>query len=127
MPAFTPAPPGYEPPHGQPAYQQPYVEPARRRAMRAHLVVDGTPRTVELKPGSNVIGRGTESDLQLLDQGVSRRHLDIYVSDAESVAYDMGSTNGTTINGHPAQSQRLQHGDVIRVGHTRLVYQQDDS
>jgi pSer/pThr/pTyr-binding forkhead associated (FHA) protein len=63
--------------------------------------------------------------LQLLDQGVSRRHLDVHLADGVATAYDLQSTNGTTVNGHPVQSQPLQHGDVIRVGHTRLVYQQD--
>jgi pSer/pThr/pTyr-binding forkhead associated (FHA) protein len=29
------------------------------------------------------------------------------------------------VNGHSVQSQELRHGDVIRVGHTRLVFQQD--
>jgi pSer/pThr/pTyr-binding forkhead associated (FHA) protein len=51
----------------------------------------------------------------------------VHVTDGRAVAYDLGSTNGTSINGHGVQSQQLQHGDVIRVGHTRLVYQQQDS
>jgi pSer/pThr/pTyr-binding forkhead associated (FHA) protein len=89
--------------------------------------VDGTPRVVTLKQGSNIIGRGTGSDLQLLDQGVSRRHADIHVADGHAAVYDLGSTNGTSVNGHTVQSQPLQHGDVIRVGHTRLVFHEDDS
>jgi hypothetical protein len=102
----------------------PYSEP-RRAAFRAHLVVDETGQVLDLSAGSNIVGRGHESDLQLLDQGVSRRHADIHVADAQAVLYDLGSTNGTTVNGHPVHSVQLQHGDVIRLGHTRLVFQQD--
>ena len=119
-------PPAAQPPPYQPQYQQPY-QPPQRRSYRAQLVVDGTPRTLELKPGSNLIGRGSDSDLQLMDQGVSRRHADVHVADGHATVYDLGSTNGTSVNGHSVQSQQLQHGDVIRVGHTRLVFHEDSS
>jgi pSer/pThr/pTyr-binding forkhead associated (FHA) protein len=91
------------------------------------LIVDGTAQELELAPGSNIIGRSPESELQLLDQGVSRRHVDVHVADGRSVLYDLGSTNGTSVNGHTVQSQELQHGDVIRLGHSRLIYHQDGS
>jgi hypothetical protein len=105
----------------------PYVEPPRRPAYRAQLMVDGTPRTLELTAGSNIIGRGSDANLQLMDQGVSRRHADIHIADGHATVYDLGSTNGTSVNGHGVQSQQLQHGDVIRVGHTRLVFHEDSS
>jgi hypothetical protein len=119
------SPPAFQPAErsGPPATGRPVAAPM----LRAQLVVDGTPRTFTLKPGGNVVGRGQDADLQLLDQGVSRRHVDIHIADDRVVAYDLGSTNGTSVNGHPVQSQELQHGDVIRVGHTRLVFQQDSS
>jgi hypothetical protein len=121
-------PPPYQPAarSAAPAPPQPrYGEPPRQRTYSAQLIVDGTPRTLNLEQGSNIVGRGTESDLQLIDQGVSRRHLDVHIAEGRAVAYDLGSTNGTSVNGHPVQSQQLQHGDVIRVGHTRLVFQED--
>jgi len=109
------------------AQPPPYAEPPRRPAYQARLSVDGTPRVVQLGPGSNIIGRGTDSDLQLMDQGVSRRHADVHIADGQATVYDLGSTNGTSVNGHSVQSQSLQHGDVIRVGHTRLVFHEDNS
>jgi hypothetical protein len=103
----------------------PRVEPQQgRRAGTAMLIVDQTNRRYDLRMGSNVIGRGTDSDLQLLDQGVSRRHLDIQFDGNVATAYDLGSTNGTTVNGHEISSQPLRHGDVVRVGHTRIVFHQ---
>ena len=89
------------------------------------VVVDQTNQRFDLKHGSNVVGRGTDADLQLLDQGISRRHLDIQFDGNFATAYDLGSTNGTAVNGHEVGSQVLRHGDVIRIGHTRLVYHQD--
>ena len=124
------SPPAYQPPtqaRSATTRPPPQAGAGRRTSFRAQLIVDGTQRAVTLKPGSNVVGRGQESDLQLLDQGVSRRHVDVRLTDGQAVAHDLGSTNGTSINGHTVRSQVLQHGDVIRVGHTRLVFQLDAS
>ena len=107
--------PGFAPPPGE----QP------RRAAVAMLIVDQGNRRYDLRPGSNVIGRGREANLQLLDQGISRRHVDISYDGTVATAYDMGSTNGTTVNGHEITSEQLRHGDVIRVGHTRIVFHQE--
>ncbi|HEV2888080.1 MAG TPA: DUF3662 and FHA domain-containing protein [Jatrophihabitans sp.] len=116
-----------EPTQFSPQAQPTYAQPPRRPAYQPRLTVDGTPRVVDLKPGSNIVGRGTGSDLQLMDQGVSRRHADVHVADGHATVYDLGSTNGTSVNGHPVRTQPLQHGDVIRVGHTRLVFHEDNS
>jgi hypothetical protein len=129
-PPFGGAPPYQQPPpyQGPPPFQPPQQQqppPAQRRTAVAMLVVDQTGRRFDLRPGSNVIGRGTESDLQLLDQGISRRHLDIQYDGNFATAYDLGSTNGSTVNGHEISSQLLRHGDVIRVGHTRIVFHQE--
>ena len=134
LPPVAPAPPPYVAP--APAYVPPpsqYVAPPAAPAPRQQpprqqhsaLVVDGTGRRFELRRGGNVIGRGSESDLQLLDQGVSRKHINVEYDGAYATVHDLGSTNGTTINGHPIGSQVLRHGDVVRIGHTKLVFQQD--
>lgn len=125
QPVPTPPPPVVPPPRTQ--EQPPPYAAAPRASYRASLAVDGTPRTAELRPGSNVIGRGSGADLQLLDQGVSRRHADVHIEGRQATVYDLGSTNGTSVNGHGVQTQQLRHGDVIRVGHTRLVFHEDNS
>jgi pSer/pThr/pTyr-binding forkhead associated (FHA) protein len=91
----------------------------------AAVVVDGTNRRFDLTVGRNLIGRGTDADLQLLDQGVSRRHAELRWDGSFATVYDLGSTNGTSVNGHEVASHVLRHGDVIRIGHTRLVFQQE--
>jgi pSer/pThr/pTyr-binding forkhead associated (FHA) protein len=103
----------------------PQPPPPQRQAAGAMLVVDQTNQRFDLRVGSNVIGRGSDSDLQLLDQGISRRHLDIQYDGHYATAYDLGSTNGTTVNGHDISSQVLRHGDVVRIGHTRIVFHQE--
>jgi len=116
-----PAPAAYSgPPPQAPAAAAP------RPASGAVLVIDSTQQRVALRRGSNVIGRGSDADIQLLDQGVSRRHLDIQFDGRHATLYDLGSTNGTNVNGRDVGSHVLRHGDVLRVGHTRLVFQQAD-
>jgi len=114
-PQPQPTPPPYAPPQQQ------------ARQARAVFVVDSTNQRFELRHGSNVIGRGSDSDLQLLDQGVSRRHVDVQYDGQRATIYDLGSTNGTTVNGHEIGSHMLRHGDVVRLGHTRMVFNQDNA
>jgi hypothetical protein len=127
--AAGPALAGAAPAYGRseaPAFGRSEVPPQRAyRTPGAAVVIDGTGHRHELRTGSNVIGRGTDSDLQLLDQGVSRKHVNVEFDGSFATVYDLGSTNGTEVNGHPVGSQLLRHGDVIRIGHTKLVFQQE--
>ncbi|WP_281359724.1 DUF3662 and FHA domain-containing protein [Pseudonocardia xinjiangensis] len=83
---------------------------------------DGSGRTYDLTQGSHVIGRGQDSSFRLPDTGVSRRHLEISWDGHTATLTDLGSTNGTTVNGNPVQTWQLNDGDVIRVGHSSLVF-----
>jgi Protein of unknown function (DUF3662)/FHA domain len=83
---------------------------------------DGSGRTYDLTQGSHVIGRGQDSSFRLPDTGVSRRHLEISWDGQTATLTDLGSTNGTTVNGNPVQTWQLNDGDVIRVGHSSLVF-----
>ncbi|MGX5656956.1 FhaA domain-containing protein [Geodermatophilus nigrescens] len=89
------------------------------------LVVDGPGTRHELTTGRNVIGRGTDADIRLPDTGVSRKHVDVVLDEGTAFAEDLGSTNGTLVNGRRISRQALADGDVIRIGHSVLVYRQD--
>lgn len=86
------------------------------------LVVDGPNTRYPLHDGHNVVGRGQEAQVRLPDTGVSRRHVDVTVVGPIATAHDLGSTNGTIINGQRIAQHPLNDGDVIRIGHSVLVY-----
>jgi hypothetical protein len=96
-----------------------------RPALTHVLVVDGPGTRHELTTGRNVIGRGTEADIRLPDTGVSRKHVDVVLDGGTAYVEDLGSTNGTLVNGRRISRQALADGDVIRIGHSVLVYRQD--
>jgi hypothetical protein len=97
----------------------------RRPAVTHVLVVDGPGTRHQLSTGRNVIGRGTDADIRLPDTGVSRKHVDVVLEGGVATAEDLGSTNGTLVNGRRISRQPLADGDVIRIGHSVLVYRQD--
>ncbi len=114
---------GYDGGYDQQGYQQGGGYGGYPQGVTASLSLDdGSGRTYELTQGSHVIGRGQDSAFRLPDTGVSRRHLEISWDGQTANLSDLGSTNGTTVNGNPVQSTPLNDGDVIRVGHSSLVY-----
>lgn len=81
-------------------------------------------RTVELHQDQTVLGRGTEADVQLDDPGVSRRHALLRLSPVPSIS-DLGSTNGTSVNGQRVTEADLVDGATITLGETTVVFRQD--
>jgi hypothetical protein len=76
----------------------------------------------ELTHKVTVIGRGTDTDVRLTDQSVSRRHAEIRVANGATMLNDLQSTNGTTVNGVTVTTRALSDGDEIRLGETVLTY-----
>jgi hypothetical protein len=73
-----------------------------------------------------VIGRASECDLRIEDPGVSRKHAEIRYSDGRVGVVDLGSTNGISVNGRPAERAELKDGDRIDIGHTTLIFRRDE-
>ncbi|MDC4233974.1 DUF3662 and FHA domain-containing protein [Actinomyces sp. B33] len=69
-----------------------------------------------------VIGRGSESDIVVNDTGVSRRHLEIRITPTGVIATDLGSTNGTFVEGHRIDAATLLDGNQIVIGRTRILF-----
>lgn len=67
-----------------------------------------------------VIGRTSGIEVQLSDQSVSRRHVELVVSDTGVLLRDLQSGNGTKVNGEKVEEKLLVHGDVITIGKTQL-------
>lgn len=71
-----------------------------------------------------VIGRGKEADIQLKSPVISREHASIQPGTSEWTLTDLGSKNGTFLNGKRIHSaERLKAGDVIQIGPFRLEYE----
>jgi len=104
---------------GQPSPPPPVAPPARPQAT-ATLEVDGRP--YRITQPVVVIGRGTEADVVLDDAGVSRRHAEVHSVDDRVRIIDLGSTNGTFVDGEKVPVATLREGSVITIGRTRIVY-----
>lgn len=77
-----------------------------------------------LEPGNHVLGRGWDADLFLDDESVSRKHAEFTVTrEGQYYLRDLGSTNGTKVNGIPitGKPQRIFVGDRIRLSSTACV------
>jgi DNA-binding NtrC family response regulator len=99
--------------------------PAQAHAKRCYLLVfDGGSAFVMHVPagGELIIGRGDDAGLRLSDRAVSRRHARIGFADGGPEVEDLGSHNGTLLNGERFQGTRsMASGDVIAIGLATLV------
>jgi len=81
-------------------------------------------REVELRSELS-IGRAEDNDLQLSDPKASRHHAQLIPEGGVFVLTDLGSANGTRVNGlRIAEPHRLEHGDRIIIGDTELTYKE---
>lgn len=116
------------PPPVVPQYQQPQPPPQQPSPRSGHpqvmLEVNGRRRPVN--PPGVVLGRGTDADIQINDPGVSRRHAEIRLmpegpGGIRVVLVDLGSTNGTLVNGRRATEAELTDGSTVRIGNTTMT------
>ena len=100
------------------------AHPHSHPAQRPWLDVDGD--HYPLLAAITILGRDNTADVILDDPGISRQHTEIRVtSDGPHLIAnirDLGSTNGTFVNGERITSQRLADGDRVNVGRTALVF-----
>ena len=82
-------------------------------------------RAYPLSIGSTVIGRGDQANLRLPDVGISRRHARLDFDGSQVVLTDLGSTNGTMVNGQRVSAVALNGGDVVQLGTTTLTFRLD--
>jgi len=93
----------------------------------ARIIIIGPEGRVEreLLP-HNTLGRHPENTHQVLDRIVSKEHCHIDERDGRYVLRDLGSLNGTFINGERVDQRVLNTGDEITLGSTRILYQGDE-
>ena len=79
---------------------------------------------IELRDKPLTIGRLSDSDLTLPDHNVSRRHAEVRRSGNGFAVVDLGSTNGTMVNGARISAEhRLQDGDIVSIGSTHVRFE----
>lgn len=84
------------------------------------LDIGGTRYPIE--KARTVIGRGSEADITIDDTGISRKHIEVVWDGKHAQARDLGSTNGSQLNGRPLTKAILEPDSVISIGRTRIVF-----
>jgi DNA-binding winged helix-turn-helix (wHTH) protein len=80
-------------------------------------------RVLSLRAGENLLGRDKEAAVCLDAASVSRHHARILVEGSRATLEDLGSKNGTSLNGERLRGAReLRDGDSLRLGHVQLLF-----
>lgn len=82
--------------------------------------VDG--RQHPLTSARTVIGRGSDADIAIADAGSSRRHAEVLWDGERGMLRDLGSTNGTKVDGQKIREASLSDGTSFTIGRTELTF-----
>ena len=87
-----------------------------------------TPLRFELTPDMQLVGRTPDCDIQVQDSAVSRRHAEVRIDQDKVRVRDLGSLNGTFVNGSPLKGETLlSSGGKVRFGHVTLTVQEHEA
>lgn len=87
-----------------------------------HPLLDIDGQRYNLTGKTTIIGRGTEADIVVDDNGVSRKHISLEVTPEGTILTDLGSTNGTFVEEQRITEVTLVDGNAIRIGRTVIMY-----
>jgi adenylate cyclase len=99
----------------------------RPRVGKAKLTLSGVvpqPKVIDLV-GEVVVGRSMKAQVQIDGDLVSRQHARFFESDGRWHVEDLGSRNGTLLNGNRVTTATLKHGDVVMIGYGRLDFEEE--
>ena len=85
-------------------------------------VVDVEGRRIPLTKSRTVIGRGSDADITVADSGTSRKHVEILWDGERAMVRDLGSTNGTMLDGRKVTEAALPPDATVRIGRTDIVF-----
>jgi hypothetical protein len=85
-------------------------------------VLDIAGKRYPITHSRTVIGRGSDADITVDDTGISRRHVEILWDGTRAQVNDLGSTNGSLLNGAPVKKSALAPDSVIDIGRTRIQF-----
>ena len=101
--------------------EEPAALGGRDRAYLIVIVGQSVGEMHRLTKDTTVIGRSNLVDVQLIDDGVSRKHAELELREGEIVLRDLGSRNGTYCNGERVSERVLKDGDKLQVGSTTIL------
>lgn len=84
-------------------------------------IPDVAPAEVSLNPGCNSVGREGDVDFLLPHPSVSRHHCEVWLTEEAVLVRDLGSRNGTYIEGERVQEAQLTQGQTLRLGDVELT------
>ena len=85
-------------------------------------VLDIGGKRYPLSKSRTVIGRGSDADITIDDTGTSRKHVEILWDGKRGQVNDLGSTNGSKLNGQPLNKAPLPPDSIIEIGRTRIIF-----
>jgi hypothetical protein len=101
---------------------EPLEQRAQARTQTALLLFEG--RRMVVGPAGVTLGRSRQCDVVLNDPNVSRQHAELRPRGGSWVLTDLGSTNGSRLNGRPVErSEVVRPGDEIELGATILKFE----
>lgn len=108
--------------HGEDEAGRPGARPTAGGRASLDVFVRGKPtEQVEIRQVPFCIGRAPGNGLVIEDRGISRRHVLLDWVDGHLVVEDLNSRNGVLVNGRPVENAVLHSGDVIALGHAKLM------
>jgi Protein of unknown function (DUF3662)/FHA domain len=121
----TAAPPQDDHSHTQ-IFQAPAAQPQPQSKAQAQLLLASPngPHTIPLESTLITIGRGLNNDIILEDGRVSRNHAQLRYRSRRFWVADLGTTNGTFVNGERITERALRSGDILSLGGLEMTFKE---
>jgi hypothetical protein len=85
-------------------------------------VLDVAGKRYPILRSHTIIGRGSDADITVDDTGTSRKHVEVLWDGSRAQVNDLGSTNGSQLDGRPVTKAPLPPDSIITIGRTRIVF-----
>ena len=108
--------------HMSTAAMQPMKTPKQTTAVQHPKLIIWESQTIELTQSLVNIGRDDANHITIKDAYISRHHLQLRRRFGAYSLFDVNSRGGTQVNDTVVREHRLQNGDVIQIGHTKIIY-----
>jgi hypothetical protein len=99
--------------------------PALKKAQYSFVAIDNPRQRIHLAKESTLVGRNPACDITLDHGSISRQHCLMQITDRGLHVKDLGTTNGTKVNGAPITESYVNPGDQLTMGHLVFILEKD--